>query len=364
MILQIDHASISYEPGTPIIRDLNFSAQSGDLIAILGPNGAGKTTLLRCLMGFLRWKEGHCRIDGTDIRTIPQHKLWQIISYVPQARGAFASLKAEDMILLGRTGKLGLFSTPSAKDRAKVGELADLLGISRSLLQKHCNEMSGGELQMIRIARALAAEPSLLILDEPESNLDFKNQLIVLDALSKLSAQGSCCIFNTHYPEHALTRANKSLILQKGGQTIFGDTSNVVTESNLERAFGVKSIIREVETEGNIYRSILPLSLSGARGNLTESEEERPLIGVVSLIVPDMELGTRINQILHQYRDQIIGRMGMSYAEGGVHIIHVTLDAPKKEIDALTHQLNILPGVRVKATLSEKGDSAIVQDKS
>ena len=115
---------------------------------------------------------------------------------------------------------------------------------------------------MVLIARALAAESEILILDEPESNLDFKNQLIVLDAMSRLAAEGMCCIFNTHYPTHALMRATKSLIVPKQGEAFFGDTAQIVTEENIEKAFGVETVIGEVETRGNQYKSILPLRIA------------------------------------------------------------------------------------------------------
>lgn len=261
MKLTVEKASFSYKHDVPVIKNLSFRAESGELIAILGPNGAGKTTLLRCMMGFLHWNDGRCLIDGEDVQTMPPRKLWQCISYVPQARGAFASLNARDMILLGCTNRIGLFSTPKKKDLEQVEILAGQLGITK-LLDKKCTEISGGELQMVLIARALAAKPKLLILDEPESNLDFKNQLIVLDTMSRLASEGICCIFNTHYPTHALMRATKSLILQKGGACIFGDTEEVLTEKNIERAFGVKAVIGEVETSDKIYRSILPLRVA------------------------------------------------------------------------------------------------------
>ena len=154
-----------------------------------------------------------------------------------------------------------LMILPVKNSEEKVIKTAEKLGITH-LLEKKCNEISGGEYQMVLIARALVSDPELLILDEPESNLDFKNQLIVLDTLTKLSESGMCVIFNTHYPEHALTRANKSLILQKQGQAFFGDTESIVTEENIRRAFGVNVKISDTVTNGNSYKNIIPLGLS------------------------------------------------------------------------------------------------------
>lgn len=206
---------------------------------------------------------------------------------------------------------------------------------------------------MVLIARALVSEPKLLILDEPESNLDFRNQLIVLDTLSRLAAEGMCVIFNTHYPEHALTRANKSLILYKGGKSIFGKTPEILNEETIRSAFGVNTVINEVETTGNTYKSILPIRLDN-NDSVKHIDNTENAIAVVSVIFSSYGLSEKVNEILSKYADYIIGRMGMPYNRGGVYIINVTVDAPIKEIDSLRHELSILPGINVKATVADK----------
>ena len=117
MKLTVEGASFAYRRGVPVIENMNMQAESGQLVAVLGPNGAGKTTLLRCLLSFLRWDAGRALLDGVDISAIPERRLRSRISYVPQARGNVTSLPAEDMILLGRTGKMGLFSSPGEAAR-------------------------------------------------------------------------------------------------------------------------------------------------------------------------------------------------------------------------------------------------------
>lgn len=352
MLLNIENASFSYKAGNKIIDNLNFCAEKGDLIAILGPNGAGKTTLLRCIMSFLKFDSGKSILDGKDISKIPSTKLWREISYVPQAKHTNYALTAEEMILLGLTSKIGIFSSPTEHHVQKVREIAESLKISY-LLDKQCDKISGGELQMVLIARAIISEPKLLILDEPESNLDFRNQLIVLDAISNLAAKGICVIFNTHYPEHALTRANKSLILYKGGKTIFGETHKVVTEENIKAAFGVKTVISEVETKGNIYKSIMPIKLSDSV-NSTPVSEDKKAIAIISVIFSDYSLSARINGVFSKFSDYIIGRMGMPYNKGEVYIINVTVDGFERDIESMKQALSILPGVNVKATVAER----------
>lgn len=348
MTLKIENASFSYEKKN-ILSNVSLTAGEGELVAILGPNGAGKTTLLRCMLGFLKWNEGKSTLDGTDIRAIPQKKLWSSIAYVPQARSFTSAMTVLTAVLLGRTSKISFYRQPTEEDVSEAVKILERLGIAH-LESKRCNEISGGELQMVLIARALASKPKILVLDEPESNLDFKNQLIVLNTLSELSTEGVTCIFNTHYPAHALTRCDKALLLFKNGESIFGDTASVVTEQNIERAFGVKAVIGEVDTDENTLKSITALKLSDGE-KLKDMSEER--IAILSIIASDFTQGERISELLHSYSKYLIGRMGMPYKKAGVNIINVTLEAPYSEIDTLLSKLSLINGVSVKATYAK-----------
>ncbi len=356
MILKVSNASFSYRNGEPVLRNVRFEARPGELIAVLGPNGAGKTTLLRCLLGSLKWDSGESTADGRDIRALGNREFWKKLSYVPQARGTVSSLSAADMILLGRTNQLGTFAVPTQKDRDAVRKTAERLHITH-LLDKRCNQMSGSELQMVLIARALASEPELMILDEPESNLDFKNQLIMLDVLSALAYEGICCLFNTHYPEHALTRADKTLLLEKGGSSIFGETARILTKENIARIFGVRTLIGEVETEERTYQSIFPIGILRDQQSGSEIPDDEEVIAVVSMIFSEESLSEAVNRVLHEFGPFIIGRMGLPYHEAGLSIINVTLDAPRTEVKALTHRLTLLNGISVKTTVSVKNKS-------
>jgi len=272
MKLTVENGSFSYQKGSKIFENINFSVDSGEILAILGPNGAGKTTMLRCITGMLKWKSGRSMLNEENISYMPAKKLWSRMAYVPQAKAASASsYTAFEMVLLGRNSHLNVFSLPKKEDIEKVEEVMELLGI-RYLADKKCSAISGGELQMVLIARALVAEPQALILDEPESNLDFKNQLIVLNTMSNLAKNGMTCVFNTHYPAHALQRANKALILSKGGEYVFGDTNEVVNEENIQKAFGVQAVIGEIETEDDIIKDVIPISLSKMKNDMLERE--------------------------------------------------------------------------------------------
>lgn len=269
MKLSVEKGTFYYRKDKPVFENINFEVNEGEILAILGPNGAGKTTMLRCITGMLKWKEGRSLLDSEDIAVMAPKKLWSKMAYVPQAKSVSSAYTALEMVLLGRSSHLNVFAAPKQADVDKALEVLGFLGIAH-LADKKCSEVSGGELQMILIARALAADPKVLILDEPESNLDFKNQLVVLDAMSSLAANGMACIFNTHYPAHALQRAQKSLILFNGGESIFGSTVSVVTEENIRSAFGVDAIIGEIETPEHVIKSVIPLRVASEQEEKVE----------------------------------------------------------------------------------------------
>ena len=351
MNLTVEHGGFSYGKNAPIFRDISFSVDSGEILAILGPNGAGKTTLLRCITGMLKWQQGQSLLDGEPISRMSPKKLFSRIAYVPQAKGASSAFTAFDTVLLGRSGRLDPFATPRQQDMEKAAQVMEQLGISH-LADKKCSAISGGELQMVLIARALASEPQVLILDEPESNLDFKNQLIVLDTVTRLAQQGIACIFNTHYPAHALQRSHKSLILSRGGSYVFGNTASVVTAENIRKAFGVDAIIGQIETPGQILQNVIPLSIA-PEDAATEEDPARRAIATVTIIASSNHMADKINALLHEYSALMVGRMGMPYREFGLYLINITLDGSREQILELSHRLNILPDISVKTTFAK-----------
>lgn len=266
MIFTVSQGCFSYpghkgSPTREILKDISYTVKKGEILGILGANGVGKTTLLRCSMGMLPWKQGESRIDGKSLREMTPAQQWQRMAYVPQAKGTSQHLSVREMVLLGRGAHLKPWQQPGKKDMDIAQTAMEQVGITW-MAEKYCHQLSGGELQMVLIARALAGQPEMLVLDEPESNLDFKNQLIVLETLRNLAShQGISCIFNTHYPSHALEYSSHALLLDKSGGCLWGPVQEVITQENLRRAFGVNVYLHEVEIEGRTYREILPLSI-------------------------------------------------------------------------------------------------------
>lgn len=257
MILEIRDGCFSYDNNnTYILKHINFSLHQSEIMTILGQNGVGKTTLLKCITGILKWQRGSTFINGELIDTRNGVKK---IGYVPQAHPINFAYTVKEMILMGRASYIGLFSTPSKRDKSMAEEVMKDIGILH-LKDRECSKLSGGQLQLVFIARALASEPKILVLDEPESHLDFKNQLIMLDIIKNLTkTRGLACIFNTHYPEHALKISDKTFMMSSEGY-VFGNTNEIIIEKNIEHFFDVNAKILSFKHKDIDLKTIVPIN--------------------------------------------------------------------------------------------------------
>ncbi|MGV8109127.1 ABC transporter ATP-binding protein [Methanospirillum sp.] len=258
MTLQVCCGFFEYEVGNPIIHNVSFSVNPGEVMAILGPNGSGKTTLLKCVSGIHKWHKGSLVLDGKELDI---NHISSTIAYVPQSHSVTFPYTVFEMVLFGRAPTLSFFSLPSGKDKERVFEILTELKISH-LAERSCSEISGGELQLVLIARALVSRPKVILLDEPESHLDFKNQIVILNLLRNLTDNdGLMCIFNTHFPDHALKIADKVLMIRRNHH-IFGSTDEVITRDNLLEYFGVKVGFVTYQNETGIpIQVMVPLGL-------------------------------------------------------------------------------------------------------
>lgn len=262
MKLEVRNGNFGYEK-KPILKDINFEINNNTVMTILGPNGVGKTTLLKCIMGFLKWHSGENYMDEKPLSSYSDKVFWQRTSYVPQAKQSVYSYRVVDSVMMGLNAKQNFFSTPKAEDYDKAVHILDMLGVSK-LTNKYCNELSGGELQMVMMARALISEPELMILDEPESNLDMKNQLQVMNTIEKVAEEfHTSCLINTHFPNHALKISNTTLMLGYGNKQVVGKTKDVVTEENIKEYFNVCSRVVSLQVDAKEYQTIFPYQIAG-----------------------------------------------------------------------------------------------------
>ncbi|WP_352398250.1 ABC transporter ATP-binding protein [[Clostridium] aminophilum] len=261
MKLEVRDGCFGYA-GKLILRDINFEIGEKTIMTVLGPNGVGKTTMLKCIMGFLKWVSGENYLDGRKIASYTDREFWKKTSYVPQAKRSVFSYRCIDMIVMGLSSRQNFFEVPSREDYEKAEHVMEMLGIA-DLSGKYCNALSGGELQMVMIARAIISDPELVILDEPESNLDMKNQLRVIDTIVKIKEEfGTSCLINTHFPDHALAISDTTLMLGAYNRKLLGKTKEVVTEDNIRQFFSVCSKIVSLRISSEEYQTIFPYKVA------------------------------------------------------------------------------------------------------
>ncbi|WP_411677492.1 ABC transporter ATP-binding protein [Caproicibacter sp.] len=244
--------------GKNVLSGISFSVSSGEILCILGPNGVGKTTLFKSVLGFLNLRGGEIRADGENVSGWSRRRFARSVGYVPQAHNTPFPFTVFDVVLMGRTAYFGTFSTPDEQDRKIVERVLEALEID-CLRDRRFTELSGGERQMVLIARALAQKPKILVMDEPTSNLDFGNQIRVLRRIKKLSQSGLGVVMTSHFPDHAFLCSSRVALLRRGGLQI-GAPDTIVTEKNLQDIYGVSVKIAEVSIGNGIgVKTCVPL---------------------------------------------------------------------------------------------------------
>ena len=231
----------------PVIGDVSFTAEKGELLAVLGPNGVGKSTLFRCLLGFLKPVSGEILVDGKELGAYSRRELAKKIAYIPQSHSPAFDHTVLDSVLMGMTAQLGVFEQPGQAQREKAVQMLRALGIKK-LSSRGCMKISGGERQLMLLARALVQDASMLIMDEPTANLDYGNSCRVMERVKKLGQTGYTIIFSTHDPNQAFSYATKVLALKDGGVMAVGAPEAVLTEDVLSRLYGIPVARCEMET--------------------------------------------------------------------------------------------------------------------
>jgi len=236
-MLRADKLSFGF-PGRTIGAGIEFTLAPGEVLCLLGPNGGGKTTLIRTLLGLLPAHAGSVHLGDRPLAHVRRQDIARTVGYVPQAHAGAFAYRVQDMVLMGRTAHMGLFSTPSDRDREAAARAVGTLGIGH-LADRAFTEISGGERQLVLVARALAQEPGILIMDEPTASLDFGNQVRVLGHVRRLAAQGIAVLMSSHQPDHALQCADRALLLGEGKAIELGKPQEVIRPDTLKRLYGV-----------------------------------------------------------------------------------------------------------------------------
>ncbi|MDR3363365.1 MAG: ABC transporter ATP-binding protein [Clostridiales Family XIII bacterium] len=249
LYLSIRDLSCGYG-GVPVLSSVSLDVPAGGILCILGRNGIGKTTLFRTLLGSLAPLSGEVLLGGKDLFRMSRRWRAAAIAYVPQSHDPPFAFTAFDIVLMGRAGLASAVSAPSKEDRLRAADAMGLLGIEH-LKDRAYTKVSGGERQMILIARALCQGAGFLFLDEPAANLDVSNQMRVLAVLRDLAASGKGVVFTSHDPNHALLLGAQVAAVKSKDEMLIGGAEETVTGETARALYGVRAEIVAVrDTEG------------------------------------------------------------------------------------------------------------------
>lgn len=258
MIVEFKNATIGYG-NKAVLENLDFVIDSNDSICLLGPNGIGKTTLFKSMLGMLPLLDGDILVEGQSVSKIPTSKMATYFAYVPQSKEYSYQFSVEEIVLMGRAMYIRKFSNPSKTDYEIAEESLKKLGIYHFKDAKY-SELSGGEQQIVLIARALAQQAKFIVMDEPASNLDFANQKKLLNVIRSLGQTNVGILMSTHTPDHAFLCAQKALLVSKNKTYMFGLVEDIVCTENLSQAYGVDiQVVSTVVNDSKIKTCSLTL---------------------------------------------------------------------------------------------------------
>ena len=264
MSIEVQNLSFSYGD-RPVLHDISFRVEKGEFLSILGPNGVGKSTLFRCVLGLLSGYTGQVLVDSADSRSFSVREAARHIAYIPQSSHPIFNYSVFDIVLMGRTSGLSTFRSPKKQDAELCRWALEKMGIPH--LSDRCfHRLSGGEQQLVLIARALVQKAPILMLDEPTASLDFGNQLRVLEQCRSLAREGYTVIQTTHNPEQSYQYSDRILTLQQGRVLAEGTPKEVLTEKTIRALYGVE--VDVVSLRDDRARICLPSNISIKEGHL------------------------------------------------------------------------------------------------
>ncbi len=259
MKLIVNNASIGYDAKKPVQRHVSFSVASGEVCCVLGPNGCGKTTLVKTILGMSPLFDGSITLDGSDVTRWSAARLADSVAYIAQKHPQSFPFQVKDVVMMGRTHKMRTATgQPGRKDYNIVENALEEMGI-RHLREANVNDISGGELQMVMFARALAQEPQMLIMDEPTAALDYGNAVRVIEKVRHLRKLGYAVLMVTHNPDHAFMTGASVALFMKGKPMKFGTAFATITRENIQDAYGVNvKLVEFTHDNQEIMRTCAP----------------------------------------------------------------------------------------------------------
>lgn len=241
---EINNLNFSYGE-KDILNNISLKIVNGNIISILGPNGSGKTTLLKLLLGILSPNSGEILFNSQKITKINSKKFSKFVAYIPQIHENTFGYTVEDIVLMGRMPHKKFFSNFNAQDIKIASEALEILNIE-CLKNEIFSFLSGGQKQMVLIARAIAQKAKVFIMDEPVNGLDFGNQYRLLDKIKSLSGQGITFIKTSHYPDHVFYSSDEAIFIDKGKILAKGTPTDIINSKIIKKVYDVNSVITEI----------------------------------------------------------------------------------------------------------------------
>lgn len=252
-MLCVNDLRVGYN-ATEIVHGASFTVEDGEYACIIGANGCGKTTTLKAVLGMIRPTGGTVTMDGRPTTGLSERELARIFAYIPQVHRPPFPFTVADVVLMGRTPHLATMSRAAQRDRDVAFDAMQRMGVLH-LADRSYTDLSGGQRQLVLIARALAQEPKLLVMDEPTASLDFGNQELVLSTMRDLALGGMGVLMVTHDPDHALYCADKVIVMEGGSVVDTGTPEQTITEETLDRIYGIETRVVGVEVNpGDVRR--------------------------------------------------------------------------------------------------------------
>jgi iron complex transport system ATP-binding protein len=240
--LEMQHVTLGYDHHT-VLRDITLKASPGEMVGLIGPNGSGKSTIIKALSHVINPHSGKTLVDGRDISSIPRRELACLVGVVPQLPLLPSTFTAFEIVLMGRNPHLGLFQSEGRRDWALAWQAMAKTGTSQ-LAHRRVNELSGGEIQCVLIARVLVQETRAILLDEPTANLDIGRQVEILDLMKKLCTENHLAILAAlHDLNLAAQYCDRLLLIHEGHLHADGTPAEVITDRNIKEVYGAENCV-------------------------------------------------------------------------------------------------------------------------